>query len=141
VLSFVSTTARCTGTQGWSTSISGAPLPRSLSAQTSHTGRRLRLAELFRPGEVVCDLMAGIGPFAIPAARRRVTVHANDLNPRCAHYLRMNVRVNKVRRSRPHIQRSSVLRSTLTAGRGPGARLQCGTSKPRSVLHGSLGHR
>lgn len=49
-------------------------------------------------GEVVCDLMAGIGPFAIPAARRRVTVHANDLNPRCAHYLRMNVRANKVRR-------------------------------------------
>ena len=46
-----------------------------------------RLVELLRPGEVLCDMMAGIGPFAIPAARRRVTVHANDLNPRCAHYL------------------------------------------------------
>jgi tRNA G37 N-methylase Trm5 len=53
--------------------------------------------ELLRPGEVLCDMMAGIGPFAIPAARRRVTVHANDLNPRCAHYLQANAKLNKVR--------------------------------------------
>jgi tRNA (guanine37-N1)-methyltransferase len=58
--------------------------------------RARRLVELFRPGEVVCDMMAGIGPFAIPAARRRVIVHANDLNPRCAHYLRVNTALNKV---------------------------------------------
>lgn len=55
------------------------------------------LVELFRPNEVVCDMMAGIGPFAVPAGRRRVVVHANDLNPRCAHYLRINARLNKVR--------------------------------------------
>ena len=62
-------------------------------------GATFRLADLFFPGEVVVDLMAGIGPFAIPAARRRVTVHANDLNPQCAHYLRVNVRANKVSRN------------------------------------------
>jgi|APGre2960657444_1045066.scaffolds.fasta_scaffold00668_6 tRNA (guanine37-N1)-methyltransferase len=56
-----------------------------------------RLVDTFKAGEVVCDMMAGIGPFAIPAARRRVTVHANDLNPQCAHYLRLNARLNKVR--------------------------------------------
>ncbi len=57
---------------------------------------RHRLASSFRPGAVVCDMMAGIGPFALPAARRRVMVHANDLNPQCAHYLRLNARLNKV---------------------------------------------
>ena len=29
-----------------------------------------RLVELFQPGEVVVDVMAGIGPFAIPAAQQ-----------------------------------------------------------------------
>ena len=33
-----------------------------------------RLVETFKPGETVVDLMAGIGPFAIPAARRRCQV-------------------------------------------------------------------
>ena len=79
---------RCVGFNFfWSCSASSLP------------GDTFRLADLFCPGEVVVDLMAGIGPFAIPAARRRVTVHANDLNPQCAHYLRINVRANKVSRT------------------------------------------
>ena len=94
-----STMARCTGTPGWSTSTSGAQGSPFCLACASPQGNTFRLADLFCPGEVVVDLMAGIGPFAIPAARRRVTVHANDLNPQCAHYLRINVRANKVGRT------------------------------------------
>ena len=75
-----------------------------------------RLADLFCPGEVVCDLMAGIGPFAIPAARRRVTVHANDLNPQCAHYLRINVRANKVSRTARLQHPATTLTALQTAG-------------------------
>ncbi|KAE9372253.1 guanine-N(1)--methyltransferas-like protein [Stipitochalara longipes BDJ] len=45
--------------------------------QTEHK----RLVDSFSPGEVVCDVMAGIGPFAIPAGKKRVFVWANDLNP------------------------------------------------------------
>jgi tRNA (guanine37-N1)-methyltransferase len=40
-----------------------------------------RLVSTFNEGDAVCDVMAGIGPFAVPAGRRRVFVHANDLNP------------------------------------------------------------
>ena len=96
---------------------------RVVHARCAHAspGRRRRLAELFCPGEVVCDLMAGIGPFAIPAARRRVTVHANDLNPRCAHYLRINVRANKA--CGVACSPQAPLTPRCTAGRGPGARV------------------
>lgn len=56
-----------------------------------------RLVDSFGAGETVCDMMAGVGPFAVPAGRRRLTVLANDLNPRCAHFLRLNARLNKAR--------------------------------------------
>ncbi|KAF1346912.1 Met-10+ like-protein-domain-containing protein [Delphinella strobiligena] len=40
-----------------------------------------RLVESFQEGDAVCDVMAGIGPFAVPAGKKRVFVWANDLNP------------------------------------------------------------
>ncbi|PYI01121.1 hypothetical protein BO78DRAFT_411711 [Aspergillus sclerotiicarbonarius CBS 121057] len=40
-----------------------------------------RLVDKFRPGEMVCDVMAGVGPFAVPAGRKKIFVWANDLNP------------------------------------------------------------
>ncbi|XLU18829.1 hypothetical protein S245_054895, partial [Arachis hypogaea] len=55
-----------------------------------------RLVSLFQPGEIICDMFAGIGPFAIPAAQKGCLVYANDLNPDSIHYLRINAKVNKV---------------------------------------------
>ncbi|KAA6423720.1 MAG: tRNA (guanine(37)-N1)-methyltransferase [Trebouxia sp. A1-2] len=55
-----------------------------------------RLVDSFRPGEVVLDVMAGIGPFAIPAAQKGCTVLANDLNPNSFKYLEQNIKLNKV---------------------------------------------
>ncbi|KAI5212504.1 hypothetical protein E4T38_00512 [Aureobasidium subglaciale] len=40
-----------------------------------------RLVDAFGKGEAVCDVMAGIGPFAVPAGKKGVFVWANDLNP------------------------------------------------------------
>ncbi len=52
---------------------------------------------LFKPGQVVLDVFAGVGPFAIPAAKlRRCTVHANDLNPHSYTYLLKNIEDNNV---------------------------------------------
>ena len=40
-----------------------------------------RIVSKFNPGEAVCDVMAGVGPFAVPAGKKKVFVWANDLNP------------------------------------------------------------
>ncbi|KAL9137614.1 MAG: hypothetical protein Q9175_001165 [Cornicularia normoerica] len=57
-----------------------------------------RLVEKFQPGEAVCDVMAGVGPFAVPAGKRKVFVWANDLNPDSFASLDDAVRRNKVDR-------------------------------------------
>jgi len=55
-----------------------------------------RLVNLFEPGEMVCDVMAGVGPFAVPAGKKGVFVWANDLNPYTDECLREAIRLNKV---------------------------------------------
>jgi len=52
--------------------------------------------QLFDPNEVVADVFAGVGPFAVPAAKKGCAVFANDLNPNSAKYLRKNVEDNRV---------------------------------------------
>lgn len=56
----------------------------------------IRLVSLFQPGETICDMFAGIGPFAIPAAQKGCLVYANDLNPDSVRYLKINAKINKV---------------------------------------------
>ncbi|KAL5121397.1 tRNA(m(1)G37)methyltransferase [Pleosporales sp. CAS-2024a] len=55
-----------------------------------------RLCSLFREGEAICDVMAGVGPFAVPAGKKKCFVWANDLNPESHRALEHNVRINKV---------------------------------------------
>ncbi|KIW07639.1 hypothetical protein, variant [Verruconis gallopava] len=55
-----------------------------------------RLVSLFSEGEAVCDVMAGVGPFAVPAGRKRVFVWANDLNPDSYASLEDAIKRNKV---------------------------------------------
>ncbi|OAA79600.1 tRNA transferase Trm5/Tyw2 [Akanthomyces lecanii RCEF 1005] len=55
-----------------------------------------RITALFQPGEVVADVMAGIGPFAVPAGKKGVFVWANDKNPASYRYLTDIIQRNKV---------------------------------------------
>jgi tRNA (guanine37-N1)-methyltransferase len=56
-----------------------------------------RVASLVGDGEVVVDLFAGVGPFAIPIAKsKRAKVYAIDINPEAVELLKKNVRLNRV---------------------------------------------
>ncbi|KAM9708477.1 tRNA (guanine(37)-N(1))-methyltransferase isoform 1-T1 [Menidia menidia] len=55
-----------------------------------------RVVERVERGDAVFDVFAGVGPFAIPAARSAATVWANDLNPDSYTWLQHNCKLNKM---------------------------------------------
>ncbi|KAG0053167.1 tRNA(m(1)G37)methyltransferase [Gryganskiella cystojenkinii] len=55
-----------------------------------------RLVKMFKPTDAVCDVMAGVGPFAMPAAKKGCLVYANDLNPVSYKYMLENKALNKL---------------------------------------------
>lgn len=55
-----------------------------------------RVLKHLKSGQVVCDMFAGVGPFAIPAATLGHEVYANDLNPNSYKYLCENAKKNHV---------------------------------------------
>jgi len=61
--------------------------------ETEH--RRL-VDRYFREGEMILDLMCGVGPFALPAAKKGCKVIANDLNKHSVHWLLVNARLNNI---------------------------------------------
>jgi tRNA (guanine37-N1)-methyltransferase len=56
-----------------------------------------RVASTVKEGETVVDLFAGVGPFAIPVAKKHknVRVYAIDVNPDAVTLLKRNVAVNR----------------------------------------------
>lgn len=54
------------------------------------------VATYFKKGQIIVDVMAGVGPFAIPAAHKGCIVYANDLNPHSYQALMRNIPKNKV---------------------------------------------
>lgn len=55
-----------------------------------------RIVQQVKRGDTVFDVFAGVGPFAIPAARCGANVLANDLNPESFRWLQHNCKLNKV---------------------------------------------
>lgn len=57
-----------------------------------------RVSSLVHDGEVVVDLFAGVGPFAVPIAKknRRAQVYAIDINASGVDLLKRNTRLNRV---------------------------------------------
>ncbi|XP_014663583.1 PREDICTED: tRNA (guanine(37)-N1)-methyltransferase-like [Priapulus caudatus] len=55
-----------------------------------------RIVAMLRDGDALYDVFAGVGPFAIPAAKKGVQVFANDLNAESHRWLTANAAANKV---------------------------------------------
>ncbi|XP_037806560.1 tRNA (guanine(37)-N1)-methyltransferase isoform X2 [Lucilia sericata] len=54
-----------------------------------------RIVQLLKPQDVLYDVFAGVGPFAVPAAKKQCQVLANDLNPESYKWLQHNMKRNK----------------------------------------------
>ncbi|XP_055913729.1 tRNA (guanine(37)-N1)-methyltransferase [Eupeodes corollae] len=54
-----------------------------------------RIVKILQPNDVLYDVFAGVGPFSVPAAKKRCTVLANDLNPESYKWLTHNAKKNK----------------------------------------------
>ena len=59
-------------------------------------GEHGRLIDQFKRGEVIADVFAGVGPFAVPAGKKMCFVLANDLNTHSYKWLKHNIVDNKV---------------------------------------------
>lgn len=57
---------------------------------------RKRVIDQVRNYELVVDMFAGVGPFAIPIARRAMHVIAVDKNPYAVEYLKRNIKLNHI---------------------------------------------
>ncbi len=56
---------------------------------------RMRIFKKAKPGEVVFDMFAGVGPYSILLAKKAKLVFACDINPWAIRYLEENIRLNK----------------------------------------------
>lgn len=56
-----------------------------------------KIVNFLKPEDVLYDVFAGVGPFAVPAARKGIKVLANDLNPESYKWLLKNAKINKTK--------------------------------------------
>jgi tRNA (guanine37-N1)-methyltransferase len=99
-----------------------------------------RLIACIKPGEVLCDVMAGIGPFAVPAAKAGIRVYASDLNPACTEYLRLNAAGNRVKNFIKcyNLDARAFIKALLRPGSGPTHDLETTTQDKKNVKQTAL---
>ena len=74
---------------------------------------RQRLLDQVQEGEVILDMFAGVGPFAITLAEKAALVVAADLNPQAVELMLENIRQNQARNVLPVLADARRLSSVL----------------------------
>jgi tRNA (guanine37-N1)-methyltransferase len=77
---------------------------------------RHRIRGIMREGEVVLDMFAGVGPFAITLADKASAVFASDINPQAVRLMIFNTRLNRCQNIVPMLMDSMHL-SSICSGR------------------------
>ena len=59
---------------------------------------RMRIAKLVQPGEKIVNMFAGVGCYSILIAKhsKAEKIYSIDINPHAVHYMKENIRINKV---------------------------------------------
>ncbi|MDO5846068.1 MAG: methyltransferase domain-containing protein [Methanocorpusculum sp.] len=60
------------------------------------SNERQRLLSLMHDGEMVLDMFAGVGPFAVMLGGRAGFMVANDINPSAVYLMQKNLRMNRI---------------------------------------------
>ncbi|XP_072940206.1 tRNA (guanine(37)-N(1))-methyltransferase [Epargyreus clarus] len=58
-----------------------------------------RVLKTLKPNDILFDVFCGVGPFAVPAARKKCRVFANDLNPDSFKWLNHNAEHNNIKKT------------------------------------------
>ena len=62
------------------------------------TERNRLISKYLKDGQVLCDIMCGIGPLTVKSAVKvkGLRVVCNDLNPEGINYAKHNIKINKI---------------------------------------------
>ena len=60
---------------------------------------RERIVKILHHNDLVVDVFAGVGPFAVPASMLGCTVYANDINPESVKWMTLNLESNRSKKS------------------------------------------
>lgn len=60
---------------------------------------RERIVGILHHNDLVFDVFAGVGPFAVPALMLGCTVYANDINPESVKWMKINLKANQSKKS------------------------------------------
>ena len=77
---------------------------------------RQRIVSLMEKGERICDMFAGVGPFAIALAEKADIVIAGDINPGAVLMMEENIRLNRRHNVIPMLADASRLGEVLIVG-------------------------
>ncbi|NLO78080.1 MAG: methyltransferase, partial [Methanomicrobiales archaeon] len=77
---------------------------------------RQRIVSLMKEGERVCDMFAGVGPFAIALAEKAEIVIAGDINPGAVLLMEQNIKLNRCKNIIPMLADAARLGEYLPTG-------------------------